>query len=148
MRSRTRICFFSIILSVVLVLCSCSLLKTFPPAKPWRDPFSRVYAVPFRDFHPKLNGALQNYAHENSGNSFQVARLGSDLVILRGVYQKGPRRGRIPVVIMTKPVGPGKTRLEIKPSPSPSGASSESREEVAGALFQIIERETGFRPAD
>ena len=141
----------SLLLSAALALLliySCTPFKILRPEKPKGDPFSRVYAVPFKEFHPKLNQALQKYAKEKPGNSFQVARLGSDLVIIRGLYQKEPNQARLPVVITTRPVRPEKTRLEIKPPANHPDASSAVIEAAAGELFQIIEKETGFIPRE
>lgn len=145
-----RILFYplSSILLTLLLIGSCTLFKTLPGEKPKGDPFSRVYAVSFKDFHPKLNQALQKYAREKPGNSFQVTRLGSDLVIIRGFYQKEPNQARLPVVIMTKPAGPEKSRLEIKPSSGQRGAFPGLDVASAGELFQIVERETGFLPVE
>ena len=142
---------FSVLSSLMLtfiLIYTCTPFKILQPEKSKGDPFSRVYAVPFKDFHPKLNQALQRYAKEKPGNSFQVARLGSDLVIIRGLYQKESDQERLLVVITTRPVSPEKTRLEIKPSASQPDASLASIEVAAGELFQIIEKETGFVPAD
>lgn len=142
---------FSPLLSAVLALLliySCTPFKTLQLEKPKGDPFSRVYAVPFKDFHPKLNQALQKYAKEKPGNSFQVARLGSDLIIIRGLYQKEPNQARLPVVITTKPLGPDKTSVEIKSAASQGGTSSGFIVASVGELFQIIEKETGFLPAE
>ncbi len=145
-----RILFYPLlsILLTLLFIGSCTPFKTLPTEKPKGDPFSRVYVVPFRDFHPKLNQALQKYAKEKPGNSFQVTRLGSDLVIFRGLYQKEPNQARLPVVIMTKPAGPEKSRLEIKPSSGQGGSSLRLIVTSAGELFQIVEKETGFLPVE
>ncbi len=104
----TQIPHLSVALLTLLLIYSCTSLKILPAEKPKGDPFSRVYAVPFKDFHPKLNQALQKYAREKPGNSFQVTRLGSDLVIIQGSYQKEPNQARLSVVITTKPPGLGK----------------------------------------
>jgi hypothetical protein len=138
----------SFVALALLLIYSCSALKTLPAEKTKGDPFSRVYAVPFKDFHPKLNQALQKYAREKPGNSFQVTRLGSDLVIIRGLYQKEPNQARLPVVIMTKPVGVEKSRLEIKPSAGQGNTSLGLIVTSAGELFKIVEKETGFLPAE
>lgn len=148
MSSRVSLSLLSSALLAFLLVCSCTSFKVLRSEKPKGDPFSRVYAVPFKDFHPKLNQALQKYAKENAGNSFQVARLGSDLVIIRGWYQRDPNQARSLVVITTRPVKVEKTRLEIKPSASHPDASPASIEAAAGSLFQIIEKETGFIPAN
>ena len=135
-------------LFTLLLIGSCTSFKILPTEKPKGDPFSRVYAVSLKDFHPRLNQALQKYAKEKPGNSFQVTRLGSDLVIIRGFYQKEPNQARLPVVIMTKPAGPEKSRLEIKPSSSQGGTSLEFIVTSARELFQIVEKETGFLPVE
>ncbi len=145
-----RISFSSLSSAVLalLLIYSCAPLKTLQLEKPKGDPFSRVYAVPFKDFHPKLNQALQKYAKEKPGNSFQVARLASDLVIIRGLYQKEPNQARLPVVITTKPLGSHKTSVQIKSAASQEGPSSGSIVASVGELFQIIEKETGFLPGE
>ena len=148
MTTRTSLSFLSSALLALLLVCSCSPFTILRPEKPKGDPFSRVYAVPFKDFHPKLNQALQKYAKENPGNSFQVTRLGNDLVVIRGLYQKEPNLARSLVVITTRPITTEKTRLEIKPSSSHPFTSQASIQEAAGSLFQVIEKETGLTPAN
>ena len=145
-----RILFYplSSILLILLFIGSCTPFKILLTEKSKGDPFSRVYAVPLKDFHPRLNQALQKYSKENPGNSFQVTRLGSDLVIIRGFYQKESNQARLSVVIMTKPVGAGKSRLEIKPSANQGGAFPGLDVASAGELFQIVEKETGFLPVE
>lgn len=138
----------SVGLSFLLLMGSCVSLKTFIKEKAPRDPFSRIYSVPFNNFHPKLNQALQKYAREKPGNVFQVARLGNDSVVIRGVYQGEPTRDRLPVSITAKPIGLEKTRVEIKISSSVSGASLSSLEISAAELFQVIENEVGTLPAE
>jgi hypothetical protein len=142
MNAKKVVLFLSLSLAALVWLYSCAPLITLPPAKPRIDPFSRVYPVPLKDFHPALNQALQNYAKEKPGNSFQVARLGNDMVVFRGYYQKDPQAGRLPVVITTKPDGLQRTRCEINPQASQSGVP----EAAAGELFQIIEAATGYTP--
>jgi hypothetical protein len=148
MNMRISFSLLSSLLLVLLLIYSCTALKILPVEKPKGDPFSRVYAVPFKDFHPKLNQALQKYAKEKPGNSFQVTRLGSDLVIIHGSYQMEPNQTRLSVVIKTRPAGAERTSLEIKPSASQRGTSHGHIVASAGELFQIIEKETGFMPAD
>ena len=138
---------WGVILTTFFLALSCVPPKVIPFEKPKRDPFSRVYPVPFRDFHPKLNQALQKYAKEKPGNSFQVARLGSDSVVIRGFFQKEPNQTRFPLVIIARPTGSDKSNLEIKPSASQGGTSLGPLEASADELFRIIERETGFIPA-
>jgi hypothetical protein len=144
----TQIPHLSFALLTLLLIYSCTSLKILPAEKPKVDPFSRVYAVPFKDFHPKLNQALQKYAREKPGNSFQVTRLGSDLVIIRGSYQKEPNQARLTVVITTRPAGSERTTLEIKPSAGQGGTSPGLVVASAGELFQIVEKETGFLPVE
>jgi hypothetical protein len=144
MNTKKLVPFLSIFLAVLLWLYSCAPLITLPPGKSRIDPFSRVYPVPLKDFHPSLNQALQKYAREKPGNTFQVVRLGNDMVVIRGYFQKEPQQGRLPVVITSKPGGPDRTRLEINPSAGQSGLS----EAAAGELFQIIEKETGLTPVE
>ncbi len=112
---------------------------------PARDPFFRIYAVPFKDFHPRLHQALQKFAREKPGNSFQVSRLGSDGVYFRGFLLRA-NNTRVSISIVTKPAGAEKTSLEIKPSTG-SGSSSEAAT-ASSDLFQAIEKETGFQSAD
>jgi hypothetical protein len=144
MNTKKFVPFLSIFLAVLLWLYSCAPLITLPPGKSRIDPFSRVYPVPLQDFHPRLNQALQKYAKEKPGNTFQVVRLGNDMVVIRGYYQKDPQQARLPVVITTKPGGEHRTKLEINPQVSQSGVP----EATAGELFQIIEKETGWTPVE
>lgn len=142
MPTRTHLSLLSLGFLSILLISSCVPLKMLPAEKPKGNPFFRIYPVSFKDFHPQLNQAIQKHAKEKPGNSFQMARLGSDMVVIRGAYKQGTNQERLPVVITAKPVGPQKTSLEIKPSANQSGIS----EAAAGELFQIIERETGFLP--
>ncbi len=140
MNTKKLVPFLSIPLALLLGLCSCAPLITLPSGKARMDPFSRVYPVSLKDFHPSLNQALQKYAKEKPGNTFQVVRLGNDLVVIRGYFQKEPQQGRLPVVLTSKPDGAQRTRLEINPSGVP--------EVTAGEHFQIIEKETGLTPVE
>jgi len=149
MNRRTLVSPLAALFLVLLLICSCTAVR-IPPGerpegeKPKGDPFSRVYAVPFKEFHPRLNQALQKYAGEKPGNSFQVTHLGNDQVIIRGFYQKEANQARLPIVITIKPAGPEKTHLEIKP-PADQVATSDTS---VSELFKILERETGFLPAE
>ncbi len=115
--------------------------------KVFRDPFSRVYAVPFKDFHPKLNDALQKLAREKTGNAFQVTLLGSSQVSFRGTLRERSEGTPFSVSLVTKAVNSGKTRLEITPISNAWGAASEEREAVS-RLFRFLETETGFKPIE
>jgi hypothetical protein len=106
------------------------------------DIFSRTYAVPFQSFHPRLNSALQEFAREHKGNSFQVLRLGSDGVVIRGIYQRDWDQARFFITLRVVPLGPDRTRSEIQISSSRPGTSSETLAMAAGELFQIIEDRT------
>jgi hypothetical protein len=96
-------------------------------------------------FYPKLHSALQDYPSVNKGNSFQVVRLGSEVVIFRGLYKGNGEQGRFLTVITAKPAGPKSTLMEVKISPSNPEASSAYLEKAAKDLFQIIEK--GINPA-
>ncbi len=148
MKPRMPVFFLSFSLSFLLIFGACASLKTAFQGKGPRDPFSRTYVIPFKDFHPRLNQALQNFAKEKPGSSFQVVRLGNDSVILHGSYQPEANQSRWPVAILAKPAGLQKTHLEIKISSSRPGDSFESSEAAASELFQIIHRGTGFTPGD
>ncbi|MCX5914780.1 MAG: hypothetical protein NTV04_22935 [Deltaproteobacteria bacterium] len=82
------------------------------------DTFSRTYPVDFASFHPKANSALQDYARTRKGNSFQISRLGSDEVVLRGVYVREGTQERYSATLTVKPAGPQKSQLEIKVTPA------------------------------
>jgi hypothetical protein len=144
MNTKKLVPFLSFSLVVLLWLPSCSAPKTLLPGKSRSEPFSRVYPIPLKDFHPMLNQALQKYAQKKPGNTFQVVRLGNDMVVIRGYFQKEPQQGRLPVVITSKPGGEQRTRLEINPS---AGQPGEPKA-IAGELFRIIEKETGLTPLE
>lgn len=110
--------------------------------------FSRTYGLDFMSLHPKLNSALQDYAKRHNGNSFQIAHLGNDQVIIQGFYKGGPYRGPLSTTIKVKPAGPKRTWVEIKISSSAPKISSEYLKEAAGDLFQIIGKGTGVRPLE
>jgi hypothetical protein len=148
MKSKIPVFFLSFSLSFLLIFGACGSLKTIPQGESYRDPFSRTYPVPFKEFHPRLNQTLQKVAREKPGSSFQIARLGNDSLVLRGSYQAEANQLRWPVNIVAKPAGPQKTHLEIRITPGRPGDSPEAIEAAAGELFQIIRRETGFTPGD
>ena len=76
---------------------------------------------------------------------FKFVRLGSEVVIFRGLYKEKGEQGRFLTVITAKPVGPKSTLMEVKISASNPGASSAYLEKAAKDLFQIIEN--GINPA-
>jgi hypothetical protein len=106
------------------------------------DLFGRTYAVSFQTFHPKLNSALQQIAREQKGNSFQVLRLGSDGVVIRGLYQRHWDHARFGVSLRVVPLGPDQTRIEMQISSNRPDTSTENLAMAAGELFQIIEDRT------
>jgi len=108
------------------------------------EKFSRTYAWDYKAFHPRLNSALQEYAHKHKGNSFQIVRLGSDIVVIRGVFQRDGDQGRFFVDITLKPAGKKKTLLEMKISSSRSSLTLGSIEKASSDLFQIIEKGIGI----
>jgi hypothetical protein len=112
-----------------------------------RDAFTRLYPVDFGSFHPPVLSSLQDYSRANKGNSFQVQRLGSEDVLMRGVYQGGKEGCRFIVNLTLKPVGSKKSSLEIKLNPDTSEASTDM-EKAGKSLFQIIEKGTGFSPVE
>lgn len=142
-----RICSSSFVLTLAIFLSiySCASLREWIIGK---DNFSRTYAVDFMSFHPRLNSALQDYAKNHKGNSFRVALLGNDGVIIQGFYKGEQEQGRLPSTIAAKPAGPQKTWLEIQISSNNLGASSKDLERAAQELFLIIEKGTGIRPLD
>jgi hypothetical protein len=129
--------------------------KASPPAaskvepltgeKPVKHSFSRSYPVDFMSFYPKLHSALQDYANRNKGNSFQVVRLGSDAVIIRGLYKGERDQDHFLAVITAKPEGPKKSLLEIKLSPI-HPVSSASLETAAEDLFQMVGKGMDLTP--
>lgn len=132
-------------LAILLWIYSCASLREW---KIGGGIFSRTYAEDFMTLHPKLNSALQNYAKGHKGNSFQIARLGSDAVIIQGIYQGEGDQGRYSTMITIRPARAGKSRTEIKISAKNPKASSKSLEEVARGLFQIFEKGAGIRPLE
>jgi hypothetical protein len=132
-------------LAIFLWIYSCASLREW---KIGGDVFSRTYAGDFMFFHPRLNSALQDYAKRHKGNSFQIARLGNDAVIIQGIYQGERDQGRYSTTITIRPAGAGKSRTEIKISTKSAKASSKNLEEVARDLFQIFEKGAGVRPLE
>ncbi len=118
--------------------------KIFQSLSP-QDTFTRVYSLDFRNFHPQVLSSLQDYVKTNRGNSFQVQKLGSDEVIIRGVYLHGKEQQRFSTNLTLKPVGSKKSSLEIKLTPSGSGSSTDN-ESAAQELFKIIEKGAGVHP--
>ncbi|MBP1714276.1 MAG: hypothetical protein H6Q42_2479 [Deltaproteobacteria bacterium] len=114
--------------------------KIVPP-----DSFSRTYPVDFAVFHPKANSALQDYARTRKGNSFQISRLGSNEVVLRGVYLREGTQERYATTLFVRPAGPKQSQLEIKMGPAAEGAPSGNPEAAANEIFLIIEKSAGTR---
>lgn len=108
-----------------------------------QDTFTRIYAINFASFHGQANAALQDHAKTHKGNSFQISRLGSDAVILRGVYLREGGREKYVSILTIKPIASQKCQLEIKFDSSAEGFSSSHPDEAAKELFQIIEKATG-----
>ena len=108
-----------------------------------QDTFTRIYAINFASFHGQANAALQDHAKIHKGNSFQISRLGSDAVILRGVYLREGGREKYISILTIKPIASQKCQLEIKFDSSWVGPSSSHPDEAAKEIFQIIERATG-----
>ena len=129
-------------LAMLLWIYSCASLREW---KIGGDVFSRTYAEDFMFFYPRLNSALQDYAKRHTGNSFQITHLGSDAVIIQGIYQGGGDQRRYSTTITIKPAGAGKSRTEIKLSAKSLKGSSKGLEEVARDLFQIFEKGAGVR---
>ena len=127
---------------------SCASLQILSEERPVKDKFSRTYSQEFASFHPKVNSALQEYAQKNKGNSFRIARLGNDAVIIRGYFKSGHHQERFSTVITVKPAGKKKTQLEINFSTISPNVSSNPVEKAAQEFFQVIERGTGFLPAE
>jgi hypothetical protein len=130
-----------VLTGLLLIFLSSCVPRGMVPGAPG-DLFSRTYAVPFQTFHPQLNSALQEFAREHKGNSFQVLRLGSDGVVIRGLYQRDWDQARFFITLRVVPLGPDRTRSEIQISSSRPDTSSESLAMAAGELFQIIEDRT------
>jgi hypothetical protein len=114
------------------------ILKIAPP-----ESFSRTYPVEFASFHPGANSALQDYARTRKGNSFQISRLGSDEVVLKGQYVREGTQERYGVTLTVKPAGPKKSQLEIKMAPAKEGESPPNPEAAAKEIFRIVEKSVG-----
>ncbi len=136
---------FGCLLILLAMLYSCSSLKFTPEGKIVKDTYSKSYGTDFLSFHPQINAALQDHARTHKGNSFQVARLGSDSVVIRGRYQREGDPDRFFANVTAKPAGPRKTFVEIKISAANPEASSATLERAAGELFRIIESGAGIR---
>ena len=108
-----------------------------------QDTFTRIYAINFASFHGQANAALQDHARTHKGNSFRISRLGSDAVILRGVYLREGGREKYVSILTIKPIASQKCELEIKFDSSAGGPSSSHPNEAAKEIFQIIEKATG-----
>jgi hypothetical protein len=108
-----------------------------------QDTFTRIYAINFASFHGQANAALQDHAKTHKGNSFQISRVGSDAVILRGVYLREGGREKYVSILTIKPIASQKCQLEIKFDSSAGGPSSPHPDEAAKEIFQIIEKATG-----
>ena len=108
-----------------------------------QDTFTRIYAIDFGSFHGQANAALQDHAKTHKGNSFQISRVGSDAVILRGVYLREGGREKYVSILTIKPIASQKCQLEIKFDSSAGGPSSSRPDEAAKEIFQIIEKATG-----
>ena len=135
-----------LILSFTVLLLfsnSCASLQILSEERPVKDKFSRTYSQEFASFHPKVNSALQEYAQKNKRNSFRIARLGNDGVIIRGYFKSDKYQERFSTEIMVKPSGQKKTRLEINFAVNNPNVSSDSLEKASQEIFQIIEKGTG-----
>ena len=131
-------------LTVLLLFSnSCASLQRLSEEGPGKDKFSRAYSQEFASFHPKVNSALQEYAQKNKGNSFRIARLGNDGVIIRGYFKSGQYQERFSTEIMVKPSGRGKTLLEINFAVNTPSVSTDSLEKASQEIFRIVEKGTG-----
>ena len=106
------------------------------------DLYSRTYGVDFKTLHPKLNSALQEFAREHKGNSFQVLRLGSDGLVIRGLYRRDWDQARFLVNLHAFPLPGDRTRIDIRITSDRPDSSAEDLAMAAGGLFQIIEDRT------
>ena len=137
---------YGFVLILLTLFCSCSSVKFTPGGRIVKDTYSKSYPTDFLSFHPQINTALQDYARTHKGNSFQVARLGGDAVVIRGRYQRDGEPDRFFANVTATPAGLSKTSVQIKISATNPEASSETLERAAGELFRIIETGTGIRP--
>ncbi len=108
-----------------------------------QDTFIRTYGIDCGSFHGQVNAALQDYAKNHKGNSFQISRLGSDAVILRGIYLRDGNREKYVSILTIKPITAQKCQLQIKFDSSAGGPSSSNPDEAGKEIFQIIEKGTG-----
>ena len=120
------------------------LEKIFQKIAP-SDTFSRTYPIEFSSFHSPTNSALQDYARTRKGNSFQISRLGSNEVVLKGIYLREGTEERYATTLTVKPAGSKQSQLEIKVVPATETTSSGNPEAAAKEIFQIIEKSTGIR---
>jgi hypothetical protein len=109
------------------------------------DTFSRTYPIEFSSFHPRANSALQDYARTRKGNSFQISRLGSNEVVLRGIYIREGTQERYAATLTARPAGIKQSQLEIKVNPATETNSSGNPEAAAQEIFLIIEKSLGTR---
>jgi hypothetical protein len=134
--------------ALLLFFNSCATLQDLSVEKPIKEKFSRTYSRDFASFHPQVNSALQEYAQKHKGNSFRIARLGSDGVIIRGYFKSGNHPERFSTEITIKPAGKKKTQLEINFSTIPPHVSSNPAEKASQEILRVIEKGTGFLPAE
>jgi len=104
------------------------------------DTFSRTYPIEFASFHSQTNSVLQDYARSRKGNSFQISRLGSNEVVLRGIYLREGTQERYAATLTIKPAGPRQSQLEIKVGPATDANSAGNLEAAAQEIFRIIEK--------
>lgn len=107
--------------------------------------FSRTYPIEFSSFHSQTNSALQNYARTRRGNSFQIARLGSNEVVLKGIYLREGTQERYAATLTIKPAGPKQSQLEIRVGPATDANPPGNLEVAAQEIFRIIEKPVGTR---
>lgn len=114
--------------------------KIAPP-----DSYSRSYPVEFSSFHVQANSALQEYARTRKGNSFSISRLGSDEVVLRGIYLREGTPQRYSTTLTLKSAGPKKSQMEIKVAPAAETTTSGDPEAAAKEIFSIVEKSLGTK---
>ena len=112
--------------------------KIVPP-----DSFSRSYPVEFSSFHSQANSALQEHARTRKGNSFSISRLGSNEVVLRGVYLREGTQERYSTTLTLKPTGAKKSQMEIKMTPAAESSPAGNPEAAANEIFSIVEKSLG-----
>jgi len=86
---------------------------------------------------------LQEYARTRKGNSFSISRLGSDEVVLRGIYLREGPQERYSATLTLKPAGPKKSQMEIKVTPAAETSSAGDPEAAAKEIFSIVEKSLG-----